>query len=100
MMTFGNGAVQSVSRKQKLNMQSSTAAELVGADDMSVMILWTKMFMEEQGYQVKSNILYQDNMSAMRLEKNGKRSSGKRTRVWNIRYFVLTDQVEKKNLTI
>ena len=99
-MTFGNGAVQSVSRKQKLNTQSSTTAELVGADDLSVMILWTKLFLDEQGYMVTSNILYQDNKSAMLLEKNGKKSSGKRTRALNIRYFFLTDQVEKKTLTI
>jgi hypothetical protein len=77
MLTFGNGAVQTVSRKQKLNTSSSTTAELVGADDMSVMILWTKLFMEEQGYKVKSNVLYQDNKSAILLEKNGKCSSGK-----------------------
>ena len=99
-MTFGNGAVQSVSRKQKLNTQSSTTAELVGADDLSVMILWTKLFLDKQGYKVTSNILYQDNKSAMLLEKNGKKSSGKRTRALNIRYFFLTDQVEKKTLTI
>ena len=31
-MTFGKGAVQSLSKKQKLNTWSSTKAELVGAD--------------------------------------------------------------------
>ena len=40
------GAPQRISRKQKLNTRSSTEAELVGADDASVMILWTKLFME------------------------------------------------------
>ena len=30
------------------------------------------------------------------LEENGKKSSGKRTHNLNIRYFFLTDQVEKK----
>jgi hypothetical protein len=34
------------------------------------------------------------------LETNGKKSSGKRTRALNIRYFFLTDQVEKGNVTI
>ena len=94
-MTFGQGAVQSISRKQKLNTRSSTEAELVGADDATVMILWTKLFMEEQGYTIKKNILYQDNKSAILLEVNGKRSSGKQTRALNMRYFFLTDQVEK-----
>ena len=56
--------------------------------------------MEEQGYNVKQNILYQDNKSTILLETNGKRSSSKRTRALNIRYFFLTDQVEKGNLSI
>jgi hypothetical protein len=75
----GAGAVQSISRKQKLNTRSSTESELVGADDISVMILWTKLFMEAQGYEIRKNILYQDNKSAILLEINGKRSSSKRT---------------------
>ena len=99
-MTFGEGAVQSISRKQKLNTRSSTKAELVAADDAAVMILWTKLFLEEQGYAVEKNILYQDNKSAILLEENGRKSSGKRTRALNVRYFFLTDQVEKGNLTI
>jgi hypothetical protein len=91
---------QTMSRKQKLNTRSSTEAELVGADDASIMILWTKLFMEEQGYEIKKNILYQDNKSTILLENNGKRSSSKRTRAINIRYFFLTDQIEKGNLKI
>jgi hypothetical protein len=96
----GKGAVQSVSRKQKLNMKSSTEAELVGVDDTSVMILWIKLFLEAQGYKIEKNTLYQDNKSAIPLEENGKKSSGKRTRALNIRYFFLTDQVEKGNVII
>ena len=56
--------------------------------------------MESQGYKIKKNILYQDNKSTILLEKNGKRSSSKRTRAVNIRYFFLTDQIEKGNLTV
>jgi hypothetical protein len=97
----GDGAVQSISRKQKLNTRSSTESELVGFVDVSVMILWTKLFLEEQGYDINSNILYQDNKSAMiLLETNGKKSSGKRTQALNICYFFLTDQVKKGNVTI
>jgi hypothetical protein len=99
-MSYGGGAAQSISRKQKLNTRSSTEAELVGADDVAVMILWTKFFMEAQGYEIERNILYQDNKSTILLENNGKRSSSKRTRAFNIRYFFLTDQIEKGNLSI
>ena len=46
-MTMGQGTIMSMSRKQKLNTKSSTTAELVGADDATTMMLWTKLFMEE-----------------------------------------------------
>ena len=36
IMTMGNGAIQSVSRKQKLNTSSSIEAYLVAVDDASV----------------------------------------------------------------
>ena len=89
-----------MSRKQKLNTRSTAEAELVGADDAITQVLWTKLFMEAQGYQIEKNILYQDNKSTILLEENGKKSSGKRTRHLNIRYFFLTDQVEKNKVKI
>ena len=100
VMTYGTGAVMTASRKQKLNTRSSTEAELVGVDDMATMILWTKLFLEEQGYDVEKNIVYQDNKSAILLETNGKKSSSKRTRALNIRYFFISDQVSKNNLSV
>ena len=99
-MSLGKGIIQSQSIKQKLNTKSSTESELVGADDISTMILWTLFFMEAQSYLIKKNILYQDNKSTILLEKNGKKSSSKRTRALNIRYFFLTDQIEKGNITV
>ena len=56
--------------------------------------------MEEQGYHIEKNILYQDNKSAILLETNGRKSAGKRSRALNIRYFFLTDQVKRGNLSI
>ena len=101
-MSFGGGTgtIQSVSRKQKLNTRSSTEAELVVADDVSQQMLWTKLFLEEQGIQIKKNVLYQDNKAAILLETNGRRSSGAQTRALNIRYYFMHDQVEKGNVSI
>ena len=102
-MTFSNadgGAPITISRKQRLNTKSSTEAELVAVDDVSTLVLWTKLFLEEQGYEVTKNIIYQDNKAAILLEKNGKASSGSRTRALNIRYFFITDQVVRGNAVI
>ena len=79
-MTFGKGAVQLLSKKQKLNTRSSTEAELVGADNVTTQILWTKHFMEAQGYMIEDNILHQDNKSTILLQENGRKSAGKRSR--------------------
>jgi hypothetical protein len=100
VMTFEHGAAQTICRKQKLNTRSSTKTELLGADDATTMILWTHLFMMAQGYSVRANIVYQDNKSAILLETNGKKSSGKRTRSLNIRYFFLADQADKGNLSV
>jgi hypothetical protein len=94
------GAIETMSRKQKLNTRSSTHAKLVRADDAANMILWRKHFMEGQGIPIADNVLLQDNKSAILLETNGVKSAGKRSRALNVRYFFLADQVEKKNLRI
>ncbi|CAJ1960187.1 unnamed protein product [Cylindrotheca closterium] len=89
-----------MSKKQKLNSRSSTEAELIAVDDVVTMILWTKLFMEWQGYPIKKNTLYQDNKSAILLEENGHKIACKRSRAINIRYFFITDQVEKGNVKV
>jgi hypothetical protein len=98
-MSMGTGATYSTSKKQKLNTKSSTEAELVGVDDVLPQALWTKYFMEAQGYGV-TTILNQDNQSTIRLSENGKSSSGKGTRHINIRYFFITDRIARKEVAI
>ena len=74
---MGGGAVQSMLKKQKLYTKSSFVAELAGVDDAYGAILWTRLFMEVQGYKIEKNILYQDNKSTILLIENGKKSLGK-----------------------
>jgi len=83
-----------------MNTRSSTEAELVGVNDAMSLILWTRHFLEAQGYEVKENVIYQDNESAILLEKNGRRSSTKRTRHLEIRYFFVTDNVNRRKVSI
>jgi hypothetical protein len=78
-MSLGKGSPISSSTKQKLNIRSSTKAELVGVDDSMALVVWTQNFLQAQGLKVTDNIVYQDNQSAMLLEHNGHSSSGRRT---------------------
>ena len=99
-LSMGRGFPIVNSTKQKLNTRSSTEAEIVGVDDCMPAVCWTRYFMEAQGYGVRENIVYQDNQSAILLEKNGKASSSKRTKHINIRYFFVTDRINKKELSV
>ena len=98
-LRLGKGMPITLCRKQKLNTRSSTEAELVGTDDCSVLIVWCALFLGAQGYGYES-VLLQDNMSNIQLVNNGKRSSSQRTRALNIRYFYLTDLVDRGELTV
>jgi hypothetical protein len=56
--------------------------------------------MESQGYHVSSNILEQDNKSAIKLAQNGRTSAGPKLRHIDIRYFWLKDRIKSGNITI
>jgi hypothetical protein len=49
---------------------------------------------------VNHNIIMRDNISSMKLEMNGKTSSGKRTRHLDIKYFYITDLIKRKEVAI
>jgi hypothetical protein len=99
-LSLGKGMPVTGSNKQKLNTRSSTESELVGAHDFMPMILWTSHFLEAQGYGVHETILYQDNQSAILLEHNGRKTSGKRTKHLNISYYFITDRINRKELSV
>ena len=77
MMSMERGDLYYASNKQKLNTKISTKAELVGVDDIITQILWMLYFLEVQGMKVYDDVVYQDNHSEMKLEKNGRSSTGK-----------------------
>jgi hypothetical protein len=100
LMYLGKGAAYATSTRQKLNTRSSTEAELVGMDNLMALVLWTLYFLEAQGYSVDDNIVYQDNHSAILLEKNRRRSSGKHTRHIHIRYFFVADRISADEMRV
>ncbi len=69
-------------------------------DDALGYFLWDRYFMQEQGYDMDPSLLYQDNMSAILLETNGRASSSKRTTHINVKYYLIKDKVDQKEITI
>jgi hypothetical protein len=90
-MTMGRGFPLDSSTKHKLNSQNSRESEIIAVDNLIPQILWTRLFMKAQGFEVRDNILYQDNKSALLLETNGRALSSKRTKHINIQYYYVAD---------
>ena len=99
-MSFGTGVIHAKSPKQKLNTKSSTEAELVGLSEYIPYNIWLFNFLNAQGYQIESNIVFQDNQSAIRMENNGRNSCTGNSRHINIRYFFVKDRIDKGELVI
>ena len=60
-LSFGYGKVNLNSSKQKHNTKLSTESKLFGVSDHLPYNIWICLFMGEQGYDIKQNILFQDN---------------------------------------
>jgi hypothetical protein len=56
--------------------------------------------MHHQGFDMDTNIFYQDNLSAMKIEKNGRKSCGQKSRHIDIRYFFIKDVLKRENITL
>jgi hypothetical protein len=92
---LGEGAVSSYSRKIKLNTQSSTEIELVGADMYMPEMLWSLYFMQSQGYGMERIEVYQDNKSTQLLIQNGRLLSMEKTKHIKGKVLLHQGQVEK-----
>ena len=99
-VSMGTGAIMCKSTKQKLNTNSSTEAKVVGASDFLPATIWARMFLSAQGYDLTENVYFQDNQSAILLERNGRSSSGQKTRHIDIRYFFMQDRILSENLSV
>jgi hypothetical protein len=56
----------------------------VGVHDVLPQVLWTQYFLQEQGFSIRENIVFQDNQSAILLKTNGTQSTTKKTEEDNI----------------
>ena len=99
VVKVGDATVAAKSTKQKLVTRSTSESELVCASDMLNKGLMQKDFMLNQGYECRPVILHQDNMSTIKMIKNGK-STSQRTRHINVRYFFIKEKVDEREVEV
>ena len=71
VVMVGGAIVWAKSGKQSIVTKSSFEAELVALSDMASMVLWVNMFMRDLGFDCGVPIIYQDNMSTMKVAEKG-----------------------------
>ena len=105
--SLGKGSFYLTSTRQKLNPRSSTEAELLGIGDLMSMILWSRLWLQEQGYNLGEqgynlgpSTIHQDNQTTMLMAKNGRRSYRKRTRHLNIRYYFVKEKIDSNDIEL
>ena len=99
-MYFGYGMVHCKSSKQKLNTKSSIEVEVVGISDYLPYHIWIFLFMRAQRYNIKQNILFHDNQSTIKMEKNRKKLCIGNFRHIDIRYLFAKGGVENNKISI
>jgi hypothetical protein len=67
-----------------------TESEIVGVSDYLPNVIWAQNVLGGTRFAIKENILYQDNQSSIKIEKNGKKSRvDPKTKHMDNRYFGL-----------
>ena len=86
--------------QRKINTKSSTETKLVPVDDLLGDVLWMRYVLEAQGYTIDSNITFQDNMSTLSLEKNGRVLASSRVKHIRAKYFLIKDRYDAGNIDL
>jgi hypothetical protein len=63
-------------------------------------IIWTRYFVGGQGYNINEYMIFQDNMSSLSLEKNGRVSSSKQTKHIKAKYFLIKDYYDSGEIDL
>ena len=82
------------SSNQNHNAKNSNKAELIGTSEYSPFNLYMVMFLEAQRYEIKKNIIFQNNHSTIRMAINGRDSCTLNSSHINIRQFFVKYRVD------
>jgi hypothetical protein len=99
VLTLGIGAIYAKSSKQKLVTKSSTEAELVALAEATDVVMWARQFLNSLGYTQRPTCIFQDNKSTIIIANKGYDMHG-RTKHVSLRYFLVSDLVQRCELTL
>ena len=78
---------------ERLNVKSSTEAELGEVSEYIPYNIWLLLFMSKQEYEIKDNELYQDNRNTTLMLNNGRKSCTGKSRKIYVIYFFVKDKI-------
>ena len=99
IVMVGGAIVWAKSGKQSIVTKSSFEAELVALSDMASMVLWVSMFMKDLGFDCGVPIIYQDNMSTMKVAEKGL-TNNPNTKHIDIRHLWITEVIKNKAIKL
>ena len=92
--------IQYKKHKTEIEYKELYRTEVVGASDYLPNTIWLRMFLEAQGYIIEESLYYQDNESAMKIELNGWRSTGSKSKHVDIRFYFIADRVKSERIEV
>jgi hypothetical protein len=96
----GKAVILVGSKKQKLNVRSSSEGELVALDDGITYVLWARDLLEELGFdQGGPTSIQQDNKSTIIMAEKGSGYGGKSRHILN-RYFFISDVLKDERAVL
>lgn len=96
---LAGGYICAISKKQDLNVKSSTEAEIVALSDAQVYVIWLREMLECMGYKQPPTVIYEDNKSALTILEEPY-NHRKETRHINTRYFFIKDRVKNNEVKL
>ncbi len=84
----------------KCNTKSSTETKIISLGDKLSDVVWMRYFNECQGYDIDECVIFQDNMIALSMEKNGRVSASKRSKHIKAQYFLIKDYYDAKEIDL
>ena len=97
---MGRGTIHRECAKRKLNTKITTESEFVEASNYIPWKILAKRFLQHQGCGLKIKVFYQNSKSAMKIEKNGRRLCGEKSRHIHMTYFFIKNVLIKEGIEL